>query len=49
VNGLRRHRAIASLFAVALVLLASAVAGTFAGIAVFVIYLALLTASRPRP
>lgn len=47
-GGLRRHRAIVSLFAVALVLVVSLVAGTWVGIAVFVLYLALLTAQRPR-
>jgi hypothetical protein len=46
--GLRRHRAIASLFAVALVLVVSLVAGTLVGIVVFVLYLLLLTARRPR-
>ena len=48
VNGLRRHRAIASLFAAAVVLVVSLVAGTLVGIAVFVLYLLLLTAQRPR-
>jgi hypothetical protein len=48
VSGLRRHRAIASLFAVALVLAVSLVAGTLVGIVVFVLYLVLLTAQRPR-
>jgi Flp pilus assembly protein TadB len=48
VTGLRRHRAIASLFAVALVLVVSVVAGTLVGIVVFVLYLLLLTARRPR-
>jgi hypothetical protein len=48
VNGLRRHRAIASLFAVALVLVVSLVAGTLVGIVVFVLYLLLLTSRRPR-
>jgi hypothetical protein len=47
-TGLQRHRAIASLFAVALVLVVSLVAGTLAGIVVFVLYLLLLTARRPR-
>ena len=47
-NGLLRHRAIASLFAVALVLVVSLVAGTVVGIVVFVLYLFLLTARRPR-
>ena len=47
-NGLRRHRAIASLFAVALLLLVSLVAGTLVGIVVFVLYLLLLTSRRPR-
>jgi hypothetical protein len=47
-NGLRRHRAIASLFGVALVLVVSLVAGTIVGIVVFVLYLLLLTAQRPR-
>ena len=48
VNGLRRQRAIASLFAVALVLRVSLVAGTLVGIVVFVLYLLLLTSRRPR-
>jgi hypothetical protein len=48
VSSLRRHRAIASLFAVALVLVVSLVAGTLVGIIVFVLYLILLTAERPR-
>lgn len=47
-RGLQEHRAIASLFAVALVLVVSLVAGTLVGIAVFVVYLLLLTAGRPR-
>lgn len=47
-RGLQEHRAIASLFAVALVLAVSLVAGTLVGIAVFVVYLLLLTARRPR-
>jgi hypothetical protein len=47
-SGLRRHRAIASLFAVALVLVVSLVAGTLVGVAVFAIYLVLLTGRR-RP
>jgi hypothetical protein len=47
-NGLRRHRAIASLFAAALVLIVSLVAGTLVGAVVFVLYLVLLTSQRPR-
>jgi len=39
---------IVSLFAAALVLVVSLVAGTWVGIAVFVLYLLLLTAQRPR-
>ena len=46
-RGLQEHRAIASLVAVALVLVVSLVAGTLVGIAVFVLYLLLLTARRP--
>jgi hypothetical protein len=46
-RGLQEHRAIASLLAVALVLVVSLVAGTLVGIAVFVLYLLLLTARRP--
>jgi hypothetical protein len=48
VTGVRRHRAIASLFAVALVLVVSLVAGTLVGIVVFVLYLLLLTVRRPH-
>jgi hypothetical protein len=46
-RSLREHRAIASLLAAALVLIVSLVAGTLVGIAVFVLYLILLTARRP--
>jgi hypothetical protein len=44
----QQHRAIASLFGVALVLVVSLVAGTLVGIAVFVLYLLLLSARRSQ-
>jgi hypothetical protein len=44
----RRQRALFAVLAAVLVVVASLVASPFVGILIFVVYLAVLTAKRPR-